>query len=115
MRLSVKPILILLITTCVSLRSWSQDSVSAVNKIINFPDRFLARVNSKTASLENSLTEQTEKYMQRLAKKEARLKRKLAKVDSVAAKNCFADDVAKPYNALMQQFKSDSGINVNGF
>ena len=115
MRLRIKPILVLLITICVSLRLWSQDSVSAVDKIINFPDRFLARINNKTASLESSLTKQTEKYMQRLAKKEARLKRKLYKIDSVAAKKCFADDVAKPYNTLMQKLKSDSGAITRGF
>jgi hypothetical protein len=115
MRLPVKLILILLITTCVSLRSWSQDSVSAVDKIINFPDRFFSRINSKTTSLENSLTKQTEKYMQRLAKKEVRLKRKLSKIDSVAAKNCFADDPAKAYKSLTQKLKSDAGANIQGF
>ena len=64
----------------------AQDNSSTIDKIANFPSSFFTKVNNKTAALEDRLTKQTEKYLHKLARKEARLKKKLYKIDSVAAK-----------------------------
>lgn len=85
---------------------WSQDSISTIDKITNFPSSFFTKVNNKTAKLEDRLTKQTEKYLRKLAKREARLKKKLAKIDSTAAKNCFAADPAQQYEVYILKLKS---------
>lgn len=104
--------LIIIFAVCLVQAARAQDSLSKVDKILNFPSSFFAKVNNKTAKLEASLTKQTEKYLQKLAKKESRLKRKLSKIDSAAAKNCFAADPEQQYNALIQKLKSESGSKV---
>jgi len=92
---------------------WTQDSPSAIDKIANFPSSFFKKVNNKTASLEDRLTKQTEKYLHKLARKEARLKKKLYKIDSAAAKQAFAADPEKQYDALIQKLKSTPGGNAD--
>ncbi|OQP55687.1 hypothetical protein A4D02_05130 [Niastella koreensis] len=86
----------------------SQDSLTKIDRIVNFPSSFFTKVNKKTSTLEDRLTSQTEKYLQKQARREEKLKRKLAKVDSAAAKNCFAEDPTQRYNELIQKLKSDS-------
>jgi hypothetical protein len=51
----------------------SQDNHPIVDKFSNFPSTFFSTVNQKTATLEARLTKQTEKYLQRLAKREKKL------------------------------------------
>jgi len=62
MGLIPKPILILFIVICVSIAAKSQDTLSATHKIVTLPKHFLTTVDNKTATLENKLTKQTEKY-----------------------------------------------------
>ena len=104
--MSPKLFLIAVFVLCLAPAGWTQDSTSTVDKIINFPAAFFTKVNNKTAKLDDRLTNQTEKYLHKLAKREARLKKKLSKIDSVAAKNCFAADPSKQYDALIQKLKS---------
>jgi hypothetical protein len=49
--------------------SRAQQQESIVDKVINFPTSFFSKVQNKYASLEDRMTKQTEKYLQRLAKK----------------------------------------------
>jgi len=90
----------------------AQESKSSIDSIINFPTSYLSKVQHKCADLEDNLTVKTEKYLQKLAKKEARLKKKLFRIDSVAANNCFAANPEQQYNALIQKMKSASGNNA---
>ena len=103
-----KPLLIFIAVCCIAVRARSQDNPDAVDKIAGFPSSFFKKADNKTTALDNALTKQTEKYLQRLAKKEARLKRKLYKVDSATTKKLFAGDPAQQYQALMQKLRSDS-------
>ncbi|MDO6430195.1 hypothetical protein Q4E93_06345 [Flavitalea sp. BT771] len=64
-------------------------------------------MQSKTADLDQQLTRQTEKYLQRMAHREARLQKKLAKVDSTAANNLFGNST-KQYLALAQKIRKDT-------
>ncbi len=81
----------------------AQDIQSTQNQLINFPTRFIDRINHKAATLEARLNRQTEKYLERLQKKEAKLKRKLARIDSTAANNVFNADAQ--YTALINKMK----------
>jgi hypothetical protein len=105
MGLIPKPILILFIVICVSIAARSQDTLSATHKIENLPKRFLSTVDSKTAALENKLTQQTEKYLKRLSRQENKLKRKMSRIDSTAAKRIFASSTQK-YQELTEKIKT---------
>lgn len=82
----------------------SQDSTSW-SKAINFPDRLLDRLDGKARNLTLALSKQTEKYLVRLASQERKLKRRLWKKDSSAAKQIFGDVDAR-YTA-MQNMSTD--------
>jgi hypothetical protein len=88
--------------------SAKSDPSSTTDKIINFPGKLFSRIQGKTASLDQQLTKQTEKYLEKMARREAKLQKKLYKVDSAAAKRLFAGSAAK-YAALEQKMRSDTG------
>lgn len=90
----------LLFLWCIAYtRLQAQDSSSLYNKIYNFPDKLFGSINSKSQGLQNKLTQQTEKYLSRLARQEKKLQKKLWKKDSAAAKELFGDVEAR-YAAL---------------
>jgi len=96
----------------VMLSTYGQKVDSAVNNVLQFPNRLFSKINSKAASLDNQLTVQTEKYLQHLAKKEAKLQRKLSKKDSAAAQNLFAGSQEK-YEHYISLIKNETG-KANG-
>jgi hypothetical protein len=87
--------------------SLAQEKEPIADKIINFPTSFLNKVQNKYANLEDRLTKQTEKYLLRLAKREKRLKKKLAKVDSAAAEQTFGNIDAQ-YDKMLAAVRTDS-------
>jgi hypothetical protein len=94
-----------LVTTCSA--SYCQSLDSATNKILNFPSKFFSRITSKASDLNQQLTQQTEKYLQQMARQEDRLRKKLGKTDSAAAARLFANS-AQQYAAMLQKFKGDT-------
>jgi len=97
---------ILLTLLVVTGHAQSVDSITG--KALNFPSRLLARIQGRTASLNQQLTQQTEKYLQKMARREEKLRQKMAGVDSASAKNLFAGS-GQRYAALAQQMKTDTG------
>jgi hypothetical protein len=91
----MKKYLLLIVLVCISILyskvSRAQEKAPVVDKIINFPTTFFNKVQNKYANLEDRVTKQTTKYLQRLAKKEKKMKRKLARVDSAKAEQTFGD------------------------
>jgi hypothetical protein len=85
----------------------AQEKEPVVDRIINFPNSFLNKVQNKYANLEDRLTKQTEKYLMRLAKREKRLKKKLARIDSAAAEQTFGNIDAQ-YNKMLVAVRADS-------
>jgi len=98
----------LLLLTILSYACFAQEQSDKADAAVNFPSRFFNRIQQKTASLDNQLTRQTEKYLQRLQRREQRLYKKLYKVDSLGAKALFAG-AADRYAALGQKLASDTG------
>lgn len=97
--------IILFLLTC--QLSMAQEKEPVFDKLINFPNSFLNKVQNKYANLEDRLTKQTEKYLMRLAKREKRLKKKLARVDSAAAEQTFGNIDAQ-YNKMLAAVRTDS-------
>ncbi|MBN8853550.1 MAG: hypothetical protein J0H07_16955 [Sphingobacteriales bacterium] len=75
----------------------------------DLPARFLGRMQRKLTGLDDQLTKQTQKYLERMARREAKLQKKLYKVDSAGAKSLFAGS-AQQYAALSQKLATDTGI-----
>ena len=104
---------ILIAVICSSLSCTAQDqsgtsSASTTDKIFNFPTRLFNKIQGKTTGIDQQLTRQTVKYLEKMARREARLQKKLYKVDSAAAKRLFAGSAEK-YAALEQKMRSDTG------
>jgi hypothetical protein len=90
--------------------SYGQSADSVTGKLVNFPSRFFGRIQTKAAGLDQRITRSTEKYLQRLAKKEDRLRRKLFRQDSAAALRIFGKNPLD-YNALLAKLQnSGSGV-----
>jgi len=75
---------------------------------LDLPGWFLSRMQSKITSLDDQLTKQTQKYLERMARREAKLQKKLSKVDSAGANSLFAGS-AQQYTALSQKLAADTG------
>jgi hypothetical protein len=88
--------------------SHAQTVDSAITKLTNFPSKFFGRINRETSSLNHQLTRQTERYLRRMARKEAKLRAQLYKTDSVKAAALYPQDPRQQYAALIQKFKQDS-------
>ncbi|HZE85709.1 MAG TPA: hypothetical protein VE035_15435 [Puia sp.] len=99
---------VLLLTYIFPVSCPAQDQPGIPDKIINFPSQFFSKINRQTANLDKDLTSQTGKYLDRLAKKEARLRRKLFRQDSAAGKRLF-DKNPLDYNALKQSLQTKVG------
>lgn len=102
-------IVLLLSVTVVKSALYAQAADSARTGVLDLPSRLFARLQKKTADLNQQLTKQTEKYLQKMARREARLKEKLYKVDSNAARNLFSGSSQQQYAALAQRMEHDTG------
>jgi hypothetical protein len=106
----------LLLFTILSYACLAQDQPDKADAVLNFPSKIFSRIEHKTASLDEQLTRQTEKYLQRLQRREQGLYKKLYKVDSSGAKTLFAGATDR-YKALGQKLASDtvgSGLHIGG-
>lgn len=90
----------------------AQDSTGLYNKIAYFPDRLFKKVQTRSNRINNQLTNQSEKYLQRMAREERKLQRKLSRTDTLAAKRIFGDAQTK-YTAFGLRIKNVSG-KTNG-
>jgi predicted metal-dependent hydrolase len=76
-------------------------------------EKYIAVVTKKSDKISADIDKQTEKYLNRLQKQEEKLQKKLAKIDSLAAHNVFADAGAK-YQELQNGIKSKSEKLLRG-
>ncbi|MBN8854509.1 MAG: hypothetical protein BGO55_21500 [Sphingobacteriales bacterium 50-39] len=97
-----------LLLTILSYACTAQDTSGKADAPLNFPSRFFSRVQHKTSNLDEQLTRQTEKYLQRIQRRELRLYRKLYKVDSLGAKGLFGGAMDR-YADLGKKLASDTG------
>jgi hypothetical protein len=102
-----KVVLVLLCLLGAAQASNAQELDSVTNKVLNFPSKLFNRIRGKTADLDQQLTKQTEKYLQKMAQQEARLKKQLGKTDSAGAARLFANS-PQQYAAMLQKFKNDT-------
>jgi len=78
---------------------------------VNIPQKLLSALNKKTTTLNNEMNAQTFKFIQKLRKREERLKRRLYKLDSNATKNLFLLNTERQYTLCLKKMYSDSTID----
>lgn len=97
---------------CFVLCSFGQVD-STLNNLTQLPNRLFAKINNKASRLDNELSHQTVKYLERMQRKERKLKENLYKTDSNAAKQLYATNPDQQYAELLQKFKTDSARIVH--
>lgn len=98
------PALLIIVLLIASTTAYPQENPTALAKITSFPSRFFEKLQKKSVDLEEKIVASTEKTLQKLAKQEARLKKKLAKKDSLEAERVFGN-VEEKYKQMQQQLK----------
>jgi hypothetical protein len=86
----------------------AQSADSLTGRLANFPTRLFGKIRSQSASLNQQISTQTQKYLAKMARQEQRMQQRLAAVDSNAAKTLFANS-QQQYAALAAQVRSDTG------
>lgn len=101
MPLIFRPISLLLLLLCLHSATVmaSAPGDSLLHKMLSFPDKLFGSIDNKSALYQEKLQEQTTNYLNKLAKQEKKLQRKLARKDAGAAKNVFGN-IDSTYAAL---------------
>ena len=105
-RLTILTVLLLSALGLYAQQSPKSGTDSTITNLQQLPSKYLDKVSSKAASLENKLDKKTEKTLQQMAKQEMKMKSKLQKIDSIAANNIFVD-ADKKYKELEQRLQSN--------
>ena len=107
--MSMKSTLCGLVILCiVQIAAYAQTPDIASDKSITFPSGLLDKLGARTGDLNQLLTQQTEKYLAKMQRREQKMQKKLGSVDSNAAKQLFAGS-AQQYAALKNKIQSDTG------
>jgi transposase len=96
------------IMLCLCESIFVQGSNTTFKKTADFSNRLFSKIKNKATSLNEGLAKQTEKYLLKLSTQEAKLQRKLYKVDSNATKNLFLSNPLQQYADYIQRIKTNS-------
>jgi len=91
----------------------AQDSTSTIDRITHFPNKLFGKINKKANRLDADLTKQTEKYLEKLARQEGRLKKQLQQQDSATAAGLFAGNPQQHYLDLIQKLKTQGPADIH--
>ena len=86
--------------------TYAQVVDSTAGKLLNYHTRFFGKLQAKLTGLNNQLASQSQQYLEKMARREAKLQQKLTASDSIGAKQLFAGS-AQQYAALIQKLKTD--------
>jgi len=75
------------------------------DSLLKMPRGYLEKVSSKASQVETKLDNKSEKALRQIRKQEERIRRKLSKIDSTAAKNVF-NTTKERYKQLEQKLKN---------
>src|SRR5260221_9242426 len=95
----------LMMLCLIGTASYGQSADSAVGKALSFPARLLGKLQSRTAGLDQQLTQQTEKYLQKMQRREERARQKMSGVAPHAAKEVVSG-AAQPDARLGEEIQT---------
>jgi len=108
-----KTFLIVAASLCLLCQAmYSQDQSNPFDKALKVPFRYLQKVDDKFSHLDNQLSRQTEKYLQKLARQENRLTQKLSKYDAKISQRL--NDPKKFYGELINKVNNKINIDKSG-
>ena len=79
----------MLVAACLIVQFCSAQDSSRIDKVISLPNKIFNVLDKKTSSIDQRLVRQTNKYIDRLQKREHKLRNKLCKKDSALARHLF--------------------------
>ena len=85
---------ITVVICCISLIAFSQEAADTASSP-KISAKYFDAVNKKTETLSQNLDKKSQKFLAGMQREEARLQKKLAKIDSVAANNLFTEGINK--------------------
>lgn len=91
-----------------SIQLHAQSSQPDPDSILKIPSDYLDKVSSTANQLEQKLEQKTDKALEALIKQEAKMKKKLEKIDSLKAKEVFGNAEQK-YQELKQRLTKITG------
>ena len=107
--MTLRALVALLLCTCIiPAIAQAQDTAAVIPSTEKITSKYINAVAEKSAKLSGAIDKQTNKYLDKLQRQEVKLQNKLAKIDSLAAHNLFAES-AKKYEALKQRASSKAG------
>jgi hypothetical protein len=77
---------------------------------IQIPDRYIETVSAKANNLEHKLDRKSQKALANLQKQEAKIRKKLEKIDSLSAQNIFSDAEQK-YKQLEEKIENSRSLS----
>src|SRR4051812_42265351 len=86
----------------------AQNIDSTVKSISQLPGEYIPKVDDKISSIDEKLTKQTVKYLQKLQRQEDKINKRLSKIDSSASAS-FQNSKQK-YAELLQGIKSKTAF-----
>jgi hypothetical protein len=103
-------VFLIIILSCILQSNISAQNIDSsmqkrISNFENIPTNLVNKIERKYSSIESSITQTELKVLNRLQKKELQLQKKLAKVDSISAKNIFGGVEAK-YNSMLQKVQN---------
>lgn len=101
----------LVILFCLLHHSGHAQDSTAYSRIYKLPDRLFSGINARAESITQKLSVQTKKYFARLNKQEKKLKKKLWRKDSLAAKELFGDVDAR-YESIHTSFTGKQNVYI---
>ncbi len=103
--LLVAPLLLLLCPT--HCFAQDQPTTGLVDKVFDFPSKLFGKVKKSSDDLDKQIASQTQKVLKQLAAREARVKKKLSRIDSTKAATLFAGSETQ-YASLEQRIASNA-------
>lgn len=88
--------------------SFAQSIDSINSKSVNFPSRVFGRIQSRMAGINQQLNTRSQRYLQQMAQREAKMKQRLSAVDSTGASKLFGNS-EQQYSTLAQKLTTDTG------
>ena len=99
----MRSLIFIVISIIISSTGFSQNTDSVISSISNLPLNYLSKVDDKILSIDKKLTKETERYLLKLEKQEAKIRRHIYKIDSSATRTF--ENASHKYKEFSERIK----------
>lgn len=97
-----------IVLSCLHTQAQEKEPLQVAKTVGSIDEKILSSLNKKYAATEARLTKQTSKWLRKMQRQEARLKKQLAKTDNAKAEQVFGN-VEERYKLMQQQLQKKGG------